>query len=86
VTAVAGRGLDGAEAVAVAEGYSRPADAAAAGRLLERRPDLTALACANDLLALGAYDALAGAGRACRRTSRWSGTTTCRWWTWWRRR
>jgi LacI family transcriptional regulator len=61
--AMAGRGLDAAGAVAAAEGYSRPAGAAAARQLLERRPDLTALACANDLLALGAYDALAGAGR-----------------------
>ena len=40
-----------------------PVPAAGARRLLARRPDLTALASANDLLALGAYDALAAAGR-----------------------
>jgi LacI family transcriptional regulator len=34
----------------------------AARRLLERRPDLTALLCANDLLALGAYQAIQEAG------------------------
>jgi LacI family transcriptional regulator len=34
----------------------------AARRLLERRPDLTAVLCANDLLALGAYQAVREAG------------------------
>ncbi len=59
--AMAGRGLD-PSAVEAAEAYTRAAGDAAARRLLERQPGLTALACANDLLALGAYDALAAAG------------------------
>ncbi len=41
------------------EGWSAEAGAAAMARLLERCPDLTAVFCANDLLAIGALSALA---------------------------
>ena len=53
-------GEDGTEE---AGAFTREAGAAAAARLLARWPRLTALACANDLLALGAYDACRRAGR-----------------------
>lgn len=39
--------------------YTREAGRAAALRLLDRKPGLTAIVAANDLLALGVYDALA---------------------------
>ena len=39
---------------------------------------LTAIAAANDLLALGCYDVFAERGVAARATSRWSASTTCR--------
>lgn len=42
--------------------YSRGAGAAATQALLAERRDLTAIVAANDLLALGAYEAIAGAG------------------------
>ena len=45
--------------------YSREEGAAATRRLLAARPDLTAIAAANDLLALGAYDALREEGLSC---------------------
>ena len=61
--AMSEHGLDAAAALESAAAYTREAGAEAARRLLARRPDLSALACANDLLALGAYDALAAAGR-----------------------
>jgi LacI family transcriptional regulator len=63
--AMAEAGLD-AGAVAVAEAYGRDAGQAAAARLLAAHR-LTAIAAANDLLALGAYLALAEAGLACPR-------------------
>ncbi|WP_201030954.1 MULTISPECIES: LacI family DNA-binding transcriptional regulator [unclassified Sphingobium] len=47
------------------QGYSREEGAAATRRLLERRPDVTAIVAANDLLALGAYDALRECGLRC---------------------
>lgn len=40
------------------EGWSAEAGHAAMGRLLQRCPDLTAVLCANDLLAIGALSAL----------------------------
>jgi LacI family transcriptional regulator len=40
------------------EGWSAEAGYAAMGRLLDRRPDCTAVFCANDLLAIGALSAL----------------------------
>ena len=44
---------------AEAEEWSAEAGAQAMGRLLEKAPDLTAVFCANDLLAVGALSALA---------------------------
>ncbi len=44
------------------EGWSAEAGYAAAKRLIERRGDLTAIFCANDLLAIGALSALSEAG------------------------
>jgi len=49
----------------VASAYSRTEGAAAMNRLLDRHPDITAVAAANDLLALGAFDALAQRGLSC---------------------
>ncbi|GII81094.1 LacI family transcriptional regulator [Sphaerisporangium rufum] len=43
--------------------FYRADGAAAAGRLLDRVPDLDALVCANDLIALGALDVLRRRGR-----------------------
>lgn len=45
------------------EGWSAEAGYAAMGRLLGRMPELTAVFCANDLLAIGALSALAGGFR-----------------------
>ncbi len=44
-------------------GWSAEAGATAMGRLLERRPDITAVFCANDLLAIGALSALSERSR-----------------------
>ncbi len=55
-------GLDPAEApVAAASGYTIAAGRAAMAKLLEG-PSFTAVVAANDMLCLGAYDALAAAG------------------------
>lgn len=48
--------------VEAAPAYGRAEGEAAASLLLSRCPGITALACANDLLALGAYDACRRAG------------------------
>lgn len=48
-----------------AAAYTREAGQAAAERLLDRQAGLTAIVAANDLLALGAYRALAARGLAC---------------------
>nr|WP_282572083.1 LacI family DNA-binding transcriptional regulator [Roseomonas acroporae] len=53
---------DGDAPIEVAEAFDRPAGRLAADRLLARPDRPTALACANDLLALGAYDACYAAG------------------------
>jgi LacI family transcriptional regulator len=45
------------------ESWSAEAGGQAMRRLLERCPELTAVFCANDLLAIGALSALAEAGR-----------------------
>jgi LacI family transcriptional regulator len=45
--------------------FTRTAGASAAAELLKRNPDATAVVAANDLLALGAYEALAAEGRRC---------------------
>lgn len=52
--AMAGAGL-AADAIATAAAYNREAGRAAAAELLDRWPDLTAIAASNDLIALGAY-------------------------------
>lgn len=48
-----------------AEAFTRAAGRAAAARLLARRPRPTAIVAANDLLAIGCYDALHDAGLFC---------------------
>jgi LacI family transcriptional regulator len=56
-------GLDPAAVpVVAAAAYAREAGREAAARLLEAVPRPTAIACANDLLALGAFDGLEAAG------------------------
>jgi LacI family transcriptional regulator len=52
-------------AVEAAPAYTREAGHATALRLLQRKPALTAIVAANDLLALGVYDALAERGLNC---------------------
>lgn len=59
-------GLD-AGAVAQAAAYTQEAGRAAAGALLDRFPDVTAVAAGNDLVALGVYQELAARGLACPR-------------------
>lgn len=54
-----------ADAVATATAYNRAAGQIAAAELLDRWPDLTAIAASNDLLALGAYQELSRRGLAC---------------------
>ncbi len=49
----------------VADTYTREQGRAAAERLLQRHRDVTAIVAANDLLALGVYDALRESGREC---------------------
>lgn len=51
--------------IAIASAYSRDAGETAATELLDAHPHLTAIAASNDLLALGAYRALAALGLAC---------------------
>jgi LacI family transcriptional regulator len=51
--------------VGLAEAFSRAAGRTACHALMERHPDVTALVAANDLLALGCYDALAERGLRC---------------------
>lgn len=51
--------------IEIAEAYTRDAGREAALRLLARRTRPTAIVAANDLLALGVYDALAACGLAC---------------------
>ncbi len=66
VAAMAAQGLAaGDDVIETAASYSREDGAAAARTLLDRRPDLTAVAVANDLLALGLYDVLHERGLTC---------------------
>ncbi len=57
-------GLD-AGAVVAATAYTREAGKAAAATLLDRFPDVTAVAAGNDLLALGLYQELGARGLSC---------------------
>jgi LacI family transcriptional regulator len=60
------RGLGADEiAVDVAAAYSRAEGARVAGALVDARQDLTAIVAANDLLALGVYDALKARALRC---------------------
>jgi LacI family transcriptional regulator len=52
-------------AVVTASAYSREQGEAATAELLDRNPNLTAIAASNDLLALGAYRELQARGLAC---------------------
>jgi LacI family transcriptional regulator len=62
--AMAEAALKPAAAVA-ATAFTREAGAIAAAHLLDAAPSLTAVVAANDLLALGLYDALSARGRSC---------------------
>ena len=55
------------EAIVEATAYEREAGEIAAAQLLKNNPKLTAIAAANDLLALGVYRAIAAAGLSCPR-------------------
>lgn len=59
-----GRAIDPA-AIVVAEAFTRDAGRAAAETLLDAAPGLTSIVAANDLLALGVYDALGARGIPC---------------------
>ncbi len=66
--AMTARGLQyRASAIVEATAYEREAGEIAAAQLLKENPKLTAIAAANDLLALGAYRAIAACGLACPR-------------------
>ena len=47
------------------EAFTEPEGARCCGELLDRRRDFTAIVAANDLLALGCYDALEQRGLSC---------------------
>ena len=81
-----GRGRTGAGPVVGAEAYTREAGEAAAERLMARRGGLTAIAAANDLIALGAMRAVAARGLSCPTTFPSADTTICPWSTWCSRR
>ncbi|HTJ66420.1 MAG TPA: LacI family DNA-binding transcriptional regulator [Actinospica sp.] len=53
------------ERIATCKEWSQPAGAEATARLLDSGAEFTAILAGNDLLALGAYDALAQRGLAC---------------------
>ncbi|UGV24555.1 LacI family transcriptional regulator [Rhodopseudomonas boonkerdii] len=66
VTAMRAAGLDPDEDdIEEAAAFTREAGLPAARALLARRPDATAVVAANDLLALGVYEALREQGRRC---------------------
>ncbi|WP_082767377.1 LacI family DNA-binding transcriptional regulator [Bosea sp. PAMC 26642] len=66
VTAMAAAGIAaGEDAIVEATAFTREAGLPAARELLARRPDATAVVAANDLLALGVYEALREQGRSC---------------------
>jgi LacI family transcriptional regulator len=64
MAAMAGARLN-ARAVETAAAYARDAGREAALKLLDQAPDATAIVAANDLLALGLYDALGLRGLTC---------------------
>jgi LacI family transcriptional regulator len=64
--AMTAAGLD-PSAIATATAYNRDAGHASTEALLDRWPDLTAIAASNDLLALGAYQLLKERGLSCPR-------------------
>lgn len=67
--AMAALGLPAAPEVMVAATvFGRDAGRAACAQLLKHRPHITAIVAANDLLALGCYDALRDLGLACPET------------------
>ena len=61
--ALRGAGLDPDRALVEVGDYGQPSGRIAAQRLLERAPDLDGLFAASDLMAFGALEALAAAGR-----------------------
>ncbi len=63
--AIAAAGLGTAGAIVEAAAYAIEPGRVAAAALLDRHPRLTAIVAANDLIALGCYDALAARGLAC---------------------
>lgn len=65
VAAMQAHDLPSSGAIAEAAAYSIGAGKAAAAALLEGQPGLTAIVAANDLLALGCYDAIAARGLVC---------------------
>lgn len=66
--AMAAHGLElPAGAIVEAAAYEREAGETTAAQLLKNNPELTAVAAANDLLALGAYRAIARVGLECPR-------------------
>jgi len=68
IQALSQHGLDGnAASCEVASTYTREAGADATRRMLNAHPEVTAIAAANDLLALGAYDVLRERGLECPR-------------------
>ncbi len=62
--AMARHGLQ-ADAITIAEDFTREAGRRACHALLNQFPDITAIAAANDLLALGCYEALQERGLSC---------------------
>jgi len=54
-----------ADVVAVADNYAEDEGSRCAEYLLDKHPDVTALLCSNDRLAIGAIDALQGRGLSC---------------------
>jgi LacI family transcriptional regulator len=68
VDAMRARGLTPhPDMIVEAKAYEREAGEAAAAELLKKTPKLTAIAAANDLLALGVYRAITAAGLSCPR-------------------
>lgn len=61
--AIEGAGMDYDEALVEETGYSAASGADAMARLLAREPELDAVTCGNDTVALGAVAALTDAGR-----------------------